>query len=631
MSGASMNHPNLPESLSGKSLPGKSLPIVEASPSSQRFIHLLYAPTNFCNMGCSYCYLGTGTDEVGRKHSPLTTLANTVERLLGVNIVPFNLSFHGGEPTAIAAHYLRELFEYARAHYRDYGDAIKAAGLPLNPLHIKTNLYNFDKLYQLFDEFQVSISGSVDLPLFLHGKYRTDKRGRSTREKITANLRLLARYPHHKKISCVVTREHLQHLDAFIADIRLIHDDIGLDMSKFNVMFSFDSGKNAEKFAHRASTPTMLNQDEQVVFYRRVRDAFMGSELESGLREHWFKEFTPEFCCSAVNCGQKFFLLQENGDVYSCPRGQSSQLFRYGNVFEQPIEEVVDSGFKTIEAIENTLELHDDCIRCRYVPYCNVGCTFVRKESGLAKSYTCKLQKELYRDAPEKYPPYSAEQIERYTLGLRFRNNIKSLSRSEVHMSNRKYVTPELDDDKNSLSALVENDEVLREIYSAENVCVRVDGVEYALQSPTLRNRTEIALIGDNSAVELLVKPGIFTVNCTEPVNNHLMLMLLRNTMVSYGDEGRLKQEHLADYSLYQQSFEFMAVRETEARLRFDLSPLLRLHRGLFQADVKNNLFVTTKTMREYHYRKQQKNAFYHIQAINLPFPHLEFYWQHDA
>jgi uncharacterized protein len=43
---------------------------------------------------------------------------------------------------------------------------------------------------------------------------------------------------------------------------------------------------------------------------------------------------------------------------------------------------------------------------------------------------------------------------------------------------------------------------------------------------------------------------------------------------------------------------------------------------------VRNNLFVTTKALRDYHYRKQQKNAFYHIQAINLPFPHLEFYWK---
>jgi uncharacterized protein len=30
--------------------------------------------------------------------------------------------------------------------------------------------------------------------------------------------------------------------------------------------------------------------------------------------------------------------------------------------------------------------------------------------------------------------------------------------------------------------------------------------------------------------------------------------------------------------------------------------------------------------MREYHYAKQQKNAFYHIQAINLPFANIEFY-----
>ena len=376
-----------------------------------KFIHLLYAPTNFCNMGCQYCHLGTGTDENTDTRSAVETLKYAVDAFLAEGITPFNLSFHGGEATAVPRGVLRGLFEFAQDYYAEHESTIRAAGYGMVPLHIKTNLYNFDNLYGMFDEFGVSISGSVDLPLSLHAKYRTDKRGNSTLPRIRRNLELLAGYPHHKKISCVVTREHLQRLDEFVDDIRHIHYDIGLDMTKFNVMFSFDRNKSLEKFSGHVPGTEMLSDDEQLVLYRRLHDEFGGTDLEPGLKEHWFKEFTPEFCCSAVTCGDKFFLLQGNGDVYACPRGQSSRSFFYGNVFELPITEVMANGWKTIEALENAQEGNDDCYTCSYLPHYHQGCVFVREETGLTKSYTCALQKAIYRDQPEKYPAFDAEYI----------------------------------------------------------------------------------------------------------------------------------------------------------------------------------------------------------------------------
>ena len=40
-----------------------------------------------------------------------------------------------------------------------------------------------------------------------------------------------------------------------------------------------------------------------------------------------------------------------------------------------------------------------------------------------------------------------------------------------------------------------------------------------------------------------------------------------------------------------------------------------------------NNIFFTTSSLRDYHYTKQKNNAYYHIQAINLPFQNIEFYY----
>ena len=39
------------------------------------------------------------------------------------------------------------------------------------------------------------------------------------------------------------------------------------------------------------------------------------------------------------------------------------------------------------------------------------------------------------------------------------------------------------------------------------------------------------------------------------------------------------------------------------------------------------NIFFTTNALRDYHYTKQKNNAYYHIDAINLPFQNIEFYY----
>jgi len=595
--------------------------------STSRLIHLLYAPTNFCNMGCQYCYLGTGTDEKSTLKSVVSTLDKAINGFLAEGITPFNLSFHGGEATSIPKEILANLLEYSFQYYRKYGDVIKKAGYPLNPVHIKTNLFNFDKLIDLFEKYEVSISGSVDLPLKLHEKYRTDKRGRSTLTKITNNLKLLASYSHHKKISCVVTQEHFHELDAFIHDIKHIHYDIGLDMTKFNIMFSFDSHKNKDKFGGGIIGTEMLSQEQQVYFYKKLYEEFIGTDLEEGLKKHWFKEFTPEFCCSAVNCGDKFFLLQNNGDVYACPRGQSSKEFYYGNLFKDSIPEIINNGWQTIESLENKLPADEECFTCSYLPYCNQGCVFVREQTQLNKSYTCKLQKELYKADVERYPPYDFSYIEKYAAEYKYQNKINSFKENEISLKKSIFITSELEDEENSLSNLIAQDPILQSVYSNSTFELIVDDLSYKLNSNTLSNKTELALISKESNVYLKVRKDIFTLNSSEPVTNHLVLMLLRNTMVTYGDEKRQKQEHLFDYNIYSNTLINMSTIVDDYYL-YNITGIFNLHRELFIKGIRNNLFITTKKLREYHYEKQKKNAFYHIQAINLPFPFIEFYWK---
>lgn len=596
----------------------------------KKAIHLLYVPTIFCNMGCKYCYLGELTEARPDNSRAVSTLESTVEKLLEAGYLPFNLSFHGGEVTTLPKKTLQALFEIAQQHYQKYGDTIREMGFTVNPIHIKTNLLNFPKHYDLLSTYAVSISASIDLPLNLHAQYRVDKNNNSTLPRILDNLRLLASYPHRKKLSCVVTQKHLQQIDSFIDDINYLHHEIGIDMNRFNIMFSFDSLKNTEKFTIRTEGLTMLTQQQQLTLYQRLYAAFKGTVLETGLRNEWFAEFTPDYCCSAVNCGDKFFLLQYDGSVYSCPRGQSSEAFHYGNVFQDDIETIINNGWQVIERNENRMELSDQCLQCEYQHHCHSGCTFVRTETGLKKSYTCLLQKAIYRDNPQRYPPMTSTATAPYAKKILFHNNISKIKQHYAHK--QRYVTPELSADKNGLRQIIDQDKVLIELFSQRLFFIEVNGVHYALEPPILINTHAIEYLNANSQVILGIHKDTLDIACHDGdvVNNHILLMMLRDTPVNYGDEGRTKQEHIFDYALYSHSLINIADYQDDY-YRYDITALLKSHQCFYQPMIRNNLFITTKTLRAYHYTKQRKNAFYHIQAINLPFANFEFYWKESV
>ncbi|MCW5207504.1 SPASM domain-containing protein, partial [Desulfobulbus sp. US2] len=517
-----------------------------------------------------------------------------------------------------------QLFTTAGRYYGMYGEQIKAQGFRVNPLHIKTNLLNFQRHWDVLVKHQVSISGSVDLPLRLHEEFRRGKNGRSTLNQTLDNLKALASYPYNKKISCVVTKAHLEAVDEFIEAINYLHYDIGLDMSRFNVMFGFDSEKNQRKFKGQDANTRMLSEAEQVEFYHAVQRAFLRTPLENALKTEWFKEFTPDFCCSSLNCGSKFFLLQVDGKVYSCPRGQSSEEYYYGNIFEESIETIINNGWATIERNENRLEIDDACAECAYMPYCNVGCTFVRQEAGLKRSYTCLLQKEMYRDNPDRYPPLAPEQIPLYAKQFFLQNNLQRME--EVYLEKERFITPELALESNRLREIIARDKNLQALYSDEIFFLRVNGVEYRLRSAILKNAGEIEVFDADSKILLGVREDIFDLACNDPTNNSLHLMLLRDTTVVYGDEQRTKQEHIFDYSLYRNAV-VASSRKEDSYLLLDISSVLAEHAPFYLDGVKNNVFFTTKALREYHYAKHRKNAFYHIQAINLPFQNIEFFW----
>ncbi len=569
-----------------------------------KYIHLLYVPTMACNMCCKYCYLEDNTIDEKTDRNSLDTLRFAIDKFKKSNVVPFNISLHGGEVTTLSKTEFHELIKFIYNYYNDNRQVIVDGGFKVGYPHIKTNMYNLEKHIDTIKEFNVSISGSLDLPLFLHDEYRVTKGNQKTLERILKNVELLKNIPNKKKVSATIFKEHYEHIEEIIKDIKFLHKNTCLDMNDFNFMIGFDYNSNG--ILHH------MSEEEQVTFYKRMHQEFDGSDLDTGVNGPWFDEFGPEYCTNCDNCGEKFFLLEKNGDIYSCVRGQKNPDYYYGNIYNDSVEDILTNARNKIFLNHNREPLNEECVKCDYLYLCKTGCPFVKNAYGTNKSYTCRLQQELYKDRGYQKDQYNDEFVYEYVKKMRLENK-------EEYIPNRNETT------HISLIDLIKQDSNLKYIYDNNSFVLKVDDREYKLESQILKKSRDVIYITPLSKIEIWMKKNMINELCEYPENNSLYIMLLSGDLVTYGDEKRTKQRHIATHQIYKGVLD--GNTNNDDYYIYDITNMIRQYKKDYSFENANNIFFTTAALRDYHYLKQKNNAYYHIQAINLPFQNIEFYY----
>ena len=572
-----------------------------------KFIHLLYVPTMACNMACKYCYLEDNTYDESCSYKALDTLKYAVNKFRESGVIPFNISLHGGEVTTLSHEDFYDLVEYISNYYNENRDLISNAGFRVGVPHIKTNLYGIDKHIDTINKFNVSVSGSLDLPFSLHRKYRVTKGGKDTLDKIFKNIELLKDIPNKKKVSSTIFKEHYNHIDEIIEDIKYLNKNSCLDMNDFNFMIGFDYNSNG--ILHH------LTEEEQVEFYNRMHKEFDGTDLDSGVNGAWFDEFGPEYCSNCDNCGEKFFLLERNGDIYSCVRGQKNKDYYYGNIYKDSVESILKTAINKIFINHNKLPFNEECKKCGYLYLCKTGCPFVKNNYNSNKSYTCLLQKKMYEDRNYLKDEYNDESVYQY---------ISKMRTDDI----RKYIpnTNKNNNDYPNLESIISSDKNLKYIYDSNSFILSVDGVLYNLESQIIKKTRDIVYFTKKSSIKIYMKKNLILENCDYPENNSLYIILLSGNLVTYGDEGRTKQRHISTKQIYKGVLD-NTKSDMDDYYVYDISNFIKEFSLEYSDTNENNLFFTTSALRDYHYLKQKNNAYYHIQAINLPFQNIEFYY----
>lgn len=566
---------------------------------------LTYVPNSYCNFGCKYCYLGKLTEKDNTTEDSVKNLEKIIEEYENSNILINHITFHGAEITTLPNTTLDKLFTVCRNYYNSHLMELRDYRVTRPSIGVKTNLYRYDKVRDIFNKHNIATSCSIDLPFKHHREFRVLKDGSDTFDKVYNNILLLNQDSEGNfTMSCTIGIKALEHINEFIADIEHL-DSIGIDMCRnFYIMFIYDSAYSKVK--------TGMTDEEQGIFFDKLLNHFKGTKFEQAIYYSWFREFPIGYCTNEANCGRNNYLVQKNGDVYPCHRGQAVPELKFGNILQDSFEDITKTGTNAIANYDNNnLPLRIDCLECNWFHYCNMGCPISRRDINYNKSYTCTVQRKLYKAQPERFPedPIAAAIARDSYIKTMMPNYYYSTDVPKLMKNNTEFYDP-----KNSLESIILRDKVLMELYNPSNIKLGINSEYIDLFSSLLNDKTMSVTMYNTDDLKLFLSNEYVDINHTE--DNNILLMILSKDTVVYGDEQRNKMQHIEHIEI-----DLKDTEKVEEGYLVDLHKVLEsIKDKIPREDMWYEMFITTKDARRYHYDKHSKNAFYHIETINLPF-----------
>lgn len=182
---------------------------------------LVIQPTPFCNIDCSYCYLGNRTNRTRMTESTLGAVVRFIRQVPAMRR-PLSVVWHAGEPLVVPVAFYEQAF------------SCFASGSPPIPVqhHFQTNatLLN-DEWCRFFRRFSVRIGVSIDGPKEIHDAYRVDRSGRGTFDKVMRGIEKLREHNIPFTTISVITRASLRRPD----DVWNFLSSLGASQLAFNV------------------------------------------------------------------------------------------------------------------------------------------------------------------------------------------------------------------------------------------------------------------------------------------------------------------------------------------------------------------------------------------------------------
>lgn len=320
-----------------------------------------FNPTERCNLNCSYCYIPEPMRRSGQ-HMDRATVLDALERLhvyfrghMPAERLP-QVIFHGAEPLLTR--------EAIFAGIEAYGDRFRFG--------VQTNATLLDdEAVTFLTSRGVGIGLSLDGPVAeISDRTRRHWNGKGVFDHVVRAIERLDGYPGYNVI-CTMTTENLPHLSGMV---EFLHDRrvpaCMLNVTRCTLPRARANRGDDDDVA--AAYIAALERTHQL--YRETGRKLVVANFANILIAI-LAPTARRLMCDISPCGggRSFFALAPNGDLFPCSEFIGLPAFNGGNLFRQPVEEVLQSApFRKVT--DRKVEDVPGCDTCVIRHFCGSPC-----------------------------------------------------------------------------------------------------------------------------------------------------------------------------------------------------------------------------------------------------------------
>jgi uncharacterized protein len=390
-----------------------------------------------CNIDCKYCFYLEKENLYPEKHGKSSwsmndeVLENFIKQKIASTGLPEeSFAWQGGEPTLLGVDYFRKVvaLQNKYANGKKINNAFQTNGILLD-----------DGWCEFFAENNFLIGLSIDGPREIHDKYRVDKGGKPTFDKVMRGIGFLKKHIVDFNTLTVVQKDNSQ----YPLEVYNFLKDIGSGFMQFIPIVE----RILENKAGGLSL-VLPDKNDAVVSEWSVEPLQFGNFLIK-IFDHWVRNdvgkyfvqifdvsleswsgLDPGLCIFSETCGNAL-AIEHNGDLYSCDHYVYPGN-KLGNIMENPLMKMVESGQQEKFGEDKRDTLPQYCRNCEVRFACNGECpknrflTTPEGEYGL--NYLCAGYKKFFKHI-DPYMKFMVEELKNRRAPLNVMRWIKENDR----------------------------------------------------------------------------------------------------------------------------------------------------------------------------------------------------------
>lgn len=354
------------------------------APYQAHGIHVMAKPIGpACNLDCAYCfYLEKQVLFGDKKNFRMSddVLSAFISGYITSQPTPeVDFVWQGGEPTLLGIDFFKRVIDFQRR--------FRGAKTIRNSLQTNGTLLT-DEWCVFLKKYHFMVGISLDGPKEIHDRYRRDRKGHGTFDRVMRGIRLLQKHGVDFNVMASVSRETAQKPLAVYRFFKEQH----IEFIQFAPIVERLPDADSLRHNFRLAGPAVLDGDNKqtdvtpwTVDPEEYGD-FLIAIYEDWVRHDVGKIFVMNFewalnawlgnpspvCIHAKQCGRSL-VIEHNGDVFACDHCVYP-AYRLGNITSGSLYEMAEKSVQSGFGVSKETALPKMCLECSVLPACRGGC-----------------------------------------------------------------------------------------------------------------------------------------------------------------------------------------------------------------------------------------------------------------